>query len=92
MRIDLNFGNTGALESTTSRRVGEGNKDVQPTGRDDDAVLSSGDSNLERLTSTALALPDIRTDRVAQLRESIASGAYTVEPGAIADAILNDLF
>lgn len=92
MRIDLNFGNVESVESTATRRTNEGAKELNRTGKQDDAVLSLGDSNVSKLTATALAAPDVRSERVAELRTSISNGSYSIEPGAIANAMLNDLF
>ncbi len=92
MRIDLNFGNIDSLQTGSSRRLTEGSKDITRSDRRDEAVLSSGGSNVARLTAAALATPDIRTEKVAELRQSISTGNYSVDPGMIADAILNDIF
>jgi flagellar biosynthesis anti-sigma factor FlgM len=91
MRIDLNFGNVGSVETTTSRRTNEGTKELNRTATHDDAVLSSSDLNVSRLTATALALPDIRSERVAELRSSVLDGSYSIYPDAIANALLKDL-
>jgi len=92
MRIDLNFGNIDSVETNAARRVNEGRKETNRTGRQDDATLSAGDSGIARLSASAIAAPEIRMERVTELRNSIQNGTYTVEPGAIADAILKDLF
>lgn len=92
MRIDLNFGNVESVETSASRRTNEGTKELNRTSKHDDAVLSSGDSNVSKLTAAALAVPDVRTERVAELRSSISNGNYSIEPGAIANALMNDLF
>ena len=90
MRIDLNFGNVGSVETTANRRTNEGAKELKRTSNNDDAVLSSGNLNVSKLTATALEASDIRTERVAELRSSITSGSYSIDPGAIANALLND--
>lgn len=92
MRIDLNFGNVESAVNSATRRTNEGAKEPNRTSKQDDAVLSSGDSNVSRLTAAALAIPDIRTERVVELRSSISNGSYSIDPGAIANALLNDLF
>jgi negative regulator of flagellin synthesis FlgM len=92
MRIDLNFGSVESFQ-TGSTRGGEGSKNVrQSAEKHDVAVLSSAESNVAKLTTAALAVPDVRQERVAELRNSINNGTYSVEPGVLADAILNDLF
>jgi flagellar biosynthesis anti-sigma factor FlgM len=92
MRIDLNSGNVESVGSSATRRTHEGAKELKRTSKQDDAVLSSGDSNVSKLTAEALAVPEVRTERVAELRSSISNGSYSIDPGAIANALLNDLF
>lgn len=92
MRIDLNLGNIESLHRDTTRRAGENSKHVNADNKLDSAVLSSGDSNVSHLTASAMALSDVRAERVAELRKSISTGTYSVEPGAIADALLKSLF
>lgn len=91
MRIDLNSSNIDAIHNESARRTGE-KKQSRANEKDDSATLSSGGSELSQLAAAALSQPEIRTGRVAELRASIESGTYTTNPGAIADAILKNLF
>lgn len=91
MRIDLNLGNLEPVQNSESRRSGQSSQNLDGRSRQDDAQLASGSSNLARLTSAALDQPEVRTDRVAQLRESISNGSYSVSNGLLADAMLHDL-
>lgn len=38
------------------------------------------------------ALPDIRPDKVAEIKARIEAGAYTLDPEAIAERIIRDAF
>ena|ERR1700690_818035 len=53
-------------------------------------TLLAGATSLASLTATAMDIPGVRTDRVEQLRQAIASGTYQVEPSQVADAILKE--
>ena len=92
MRIDLNFGKLESLHTDSTRRTSAGSKGIRPAAKQDEAVLSNGGSSVAKLTTAALAVPEIRSERVAELRSSIKNGTYSVEPGVLADAILNDAF
>ena len=92
MRIDLNFGNIDQLQETTARRVAENARTAKSREALDKADLSSSGSSVSQLTASAMALPDVRTERVAELRNAIDQGTYQLEPRAIADAMLRDLF
>ncbi|MGA9527429.1 MAG: flagellar biosynthesis anti-sigma factor FlgM [Terriglobales bacterium] len=51
-------------------------------------TLLSSAASVATLTAQALDQNSIRTDRVEQLRQSIANGTYQVEPAKVADAML----
>lgn len=60
-----------------------------PAVRTDSVSLSSGGQELRRLTDAALAAPDVRSDRVAELRAQIEAGSYEMPSDeALARAIL----
>jgi flagellar biosynthesis anti-sigma factor FlgM len=54
------------------------------------AGAAARDPDLERLEQLARSVPDIREDRVAELREKIRSGTYHVDAGRIAEKIIAD--
>lgn len=54
----------------------------------DSVALSDRSAQVERLTAQIADLPEIRDDRVQDLRGRIASGTYTVSSRDIADAII----
>jgi flagellar biosynthesis anti-sigma factor FlgM len=47
-------------------------------------------SSVGDLVAAALNHPEVRADKVAAIREAIASGTYKIDPHAIASAILAD--
>ena len=50
----------------------------------------SSDVRLSGLEAKVASAPDIRQDRVEQLRQAIASGTYSVSDEQLADAMLRD--
>jgi len=60
------------------------------TSVQDQAQFSSLGATASQLRSTLNSVPEVRQDRVDYYRQQIASGSYTVDPQAVAGAILND--
>jgi flagellar biosynthesis anti-sigma factor FlgM len=46
--------------------------------------------SLSSLTTQTLQMPEVRQDKVDNLRQMIANGEYRVDPNQIADAMLSD--
>ena len=66
-----------------------------PTGGKTDSVkdavkVSARAAQIGRLTSQANQLPDVRQERVAELRAQVQAGAYQPSAEKIAQAILKD--
>lgn len=58
----------------------------------DEARLALDHVRIRALESEVTKLPEIRLERVQELREKIQSGAYHVSNEQIADAIVSELF
>lgn len=52
--------------------------------------ISSRTREIADLTAAIEKLPDVREDKVRQIREAIAAGTYSIDPRAIAEKILNE--
>jgi len=87
MRIGLNLpdpqGVSTEQTSTSSAAVRQTSKVPQ-----DADTFSSDTVTLSALASRALQMPEVRQEQVDSLRQSIASGQYTVDPQSIASAML----
>ena len=46
-------------------------------------------STAASLANQAMAVPDVRMERVAAVQQAIASGSYQVSAGALADTLIN---
>lgn len=94
MRVEGNSAwnaiDTVGLESTESTgRPPSTNTRDSVSG--DEANFSAEAQRMTSLQQAVAATPDIREDRVAQLRQSIQQGTYQVSDEQIAGAMLNDL-
>ena len=88
MRIDLQTAyDTAAIDQAQKPSAKAGGQKVQGG---DSADLSS-DVQLSGLEAKVASSPDIRQDRVDQVRQAIASGTYSVSDEQLADAILRDI-
>lgn len=91
MRIDL-------AQLTTSQMVSDHSKKVenQPVGVPDEnasvdrTTFRSDSVSLGALVSQAMRSPEIRQDRVDQLKQSISIGQYKLDPHAIAAAMIDE--
>lgn len=63
---------------TTARRTDGGGR------RTDRVTLSEGAREFARVMESVAKAPDVRADRVAQLRRQVESGTYVVDPTGLA--------
>lgn len=81
------------LTRITGRRV-SGSTGAKPTARSgsptrrDDVSVSNISRTINLADEIAHASPDVRTAKVAPIREAIANGNYQVDSVAVADKIL----
>lgn len=90
MRIDINQLNTAESVSETSTK-GKSEATSTSAPQEDNATVSSDASAVAKLKEQVLAMPDIRMDKVTDLRQQIHTGKYKMDATATADGILRDL-
>ena len=92
MRIDLSQLTTSQLNNEPSAaKVGSQSLGaVDSTGSEDRTSFSSDSNSVSSLVSKAMNSPEIRHGLVSQLKQSVASGQYSLDPHAIASAMLNE--
>ena len=87
MRIDLRTAyDMSAIDKTQKASGTSGSPKAEAAGTAD---LSS-DVRLSGLEAKVASAPDIRQDRVDQLRQAVTSGTYSVSDEQLADAMLRD--
>jgi len=74
---------SGGSEKSRKPATGEA------TNPQDQTSFSSESMSISSLAAQALQTPEIRQDRVASLKAAISNGTYAIEPGKIAEAMLN---
>lgn len=77
----------GLAKTELHEAAGASGKTRQAPGRDR-LELSEEAAAVRRFVAMARDLPEVRADRVAELRERIARGEYRVDPEAVAERIL----
>jgi negative regulator of flagellin synthesis FlgM len=93
MGIDGIQGKRDALqvERQSGQRTGSSDRSSTPSSDLEDSVeLSSETLEFSRLRKLVDATPDIRHERVEQLKQEIAQGTYNVPASHIAEAILDE--
>ena len=97
VRIEGNSTRVGA-GSNTERAAGQRVEDGQDTSQSerakdgvaatDRALLTPRAQEVRTALRTLAQLPEVRDDRVAEVRQQIAAGTFKVDPEAIADKLI----
>jgi negative regulator of flagellin synthesis FlgM len=88
---DLAYTYNPALSAqAASSDLGQTNLTAGQTDRSSDQVAISDVARAFAVAREAVgAAPDVRADKVATIRQSLANGTYTVDPGALARSLLS---
>ncbi len=76
----------GKLDQSSAKNQAEGASGIQ-----DEARLSVDREKTSRLESVVAGLPEVRQDRVEQLRGAMQEGRYQISDEQLADAMISDL-
>lgn len=93
MKIDVNLPLMSELQRGQAAGSGAAGSARETTGsalQEDSAQLSSGADQVQKLVRRLADVPDVRQEKVANLRQAIAQGTYRVSPGHIAEAMMQD--
>ena len=74
--------NVESMDSTAAA------KNASPTDRVD---ISSRSKEITDIMTAINQLPDVRTDKVQQIQKSVEAGTYSVDPGKVADKIMQNI-
>ena len=86
MRIDL-YGTAAVPPERTGTGVNQGSQTSAEAVPVDKATLSSGSLSVPSLAAQALQEAEARYAKVDALNRAVSSGAYTLDPSIIAQAI-----
>ena len=94
MRIDSNMmSGMDTLEQTSRKRnvekVSANDKQNSAAVESDAVSISEKGKDVSEMTRTLKELPDVRADKIADLKERIANGTYNVSGKDIAAKIVN---
>jgi|GEM_PF-4856108 flagellar biosynthesis anti-sigma factor FlgM len=92
MRIDLTNATASqiASEHKPQQVNAQDTSASEPVGDQDRATLTSAKQSLSGLVSNAMATPEVRQELVNNLKHAIQSGKYELDPGKIAQSMLDE--
>ena len=93
MKVDLNGLNGPALDSVSSAQrspsdAAASSVESESQLGEDTATLSTDSAQVNALAAKALESALVRQDKIEALRQAIQNGEYKIDPGKIADAML----
>lgn len=94
MRIDSNMmSGMDTLEQTSRKRnvekVSANDKQNSAAVESDAVSISEKGKDVSEMTRTLKEMPDVRADKIADLKERIANGTYNISGKDIASKIIN---
>ena len=87
MKVDINSPASMPLAPSSTQAAGK-DKVATSAATEDRVTLASNDALVRSLTAEAMETPQIRQDKVEQIRQTINNGSYNLDPQAIADAMI----
>jgi len=67
---------------------GQKNQEIKPESRDTIVNLSQASKDLRLANEAIASVPDVREDKVAEIRDKIESGTYRIDNQAVADKMV----
>ena len=92
MRIDLTNAAASQIASEPNSKQVNGQEisSPGPAGDQDRTTLTTAQQSHSELVSNAMASPEIRQELVNNLKQAIQSGTYELDPGKIAQSIIDE--
>lgn len=89
--------NSTQVQARQKPGIEDGKASEQQGLKTDTVVISDTAKRIQEAQAQIQAIPDVRADKVAELRARIENGSYEIKPDKIADkmireSLLNDLF
>ncbi|HAM52148.1 MAG TPA: flagellar biosynthesis anti-sigma factor FlgM [Nitrospiraceae bacterium] len=96
MKIYGNKPPEGLDRSAGADKTTRGPQKTQTSGTDklqaaDKVDISGQGKEIADIMASVNQLPDVRTDKVNQVRQAIESGSYSVDPSKVAQKILREI-
>ena len=91
MTVNINPAASSSVTALLGTRETQAGKVAPPDKQSDQLPQDHATiSSVGNLVTAVLNQPEVRADRVSAIREAITSGAYRLEPHAIASSLLAD--
>ncbi|MBZ5653748.1 MAG: flagellar biosynthesis anti-sigma factor FlgM [Acidobacteriia bacterium] len=90
MKVEPNGVSLNGLNSPELAKPAPSQADKPAAPEQDKATLSLNASGVGALAQKALSVPEVRQDKVDALRQAIQRGEYTLDPGKIAQALIDE--
>lgn len=88
MRIDISSPAASLLPADWGNTQAKKGASGADSTAEDRATFSSAGNTVQALTARALAMPEVRQDRVDVLRQSVSAGTYSLDANKTAAAIV----
>ncbi len=83
------------LSQNVQKIVKPESKQISPaaaqSNQSDRVDISGKAKEIAELMAVISQMPDIRADKVAEIKKAVESGNYTINPAKIAESILNEI-
>jgi|Deesub1362B_J571_1020462.scaffolds.fasta_scaffold00226_31 negative regulator of flagellin synthesis FlgM len=82
---------TSGVNKVTGTENLKGNKPVKRTSTNDKVDISERAKEIAKLMEEVKSLPEVREDRVRELKALIEAGGYQIDPRKIAERLIEEL-
>jgi len=89
MRIGSNIPDLQGVSTERADNFSSASK-ARATSTEESESFPEDTVTVSALAAKALQMPDVRQDKVDNLRQSVSSGEYQIDPSAIAAAMANE--
>lgn len=79
------------VQKVTKPEPKEASQASQKTAPSDKVDISGKAREIAELMSVISQMPDVRAEKVAEIKKAVESGNYTINPSKIAESILNEI-
>lgn len=79
------------VQKAAKSEAKEASNAQQKTAPSDRVDISGRAREIAELMSVISQMPDVRAEKVAQIKKAIESGNYDINPSKIAESILNEI-
>jgi negative regulator of flagellin synthesis FlgM len=80
----------GKANAAADKAKAEGNSSAAAASGDSQTTISSKGRDAAKAMAAANSAPDVREEKIAELKRRIAAGKYQVDPKAVADKMVDE--